>query len=266
VASEAELTASAVAHAKKTTKSWAWYLNKIANDGTYQYENTEWYKAGADLEAIKAIPPTPPPQPAKVLAQNLLFVTSSPDSALRVDHKFKLLVSADPAYRQWENQNWLTAAKNAGFWLGTWCDCRTTLPDVAKELASRYKMNGWCGQAELESELDIALSWNAPLIVGNANAWNSEWKALVTNKITLGETSFTQEAYTNATGTWPDQTSAGGVPCASLCIALYDAASENPGVGRYVSVDEYKLHTPPSMWSAISCYDGGARPGELEKL
>lgn len=198
-------------------------------------------------------------------AQNIVFVTDNPAQALTAPSNYALLFSADPAYQQWTAIVEQARAQHRPF-LGTWCDCRTTFPAEALNLQHAHRLDTWCGQGESDLEVTVALAADAPLLVGNANAWTAPNRQRVTDRINAGLLSFTQEAYTNAGNPWPENTSAAGVPAASLTIGLYDASAEQPGVGRYIPVAEYKQHTPPNLWWSISAYVSGVHPGELEQL
>jgi len=263
MATEQELKDSAAAHARATTKTWDWYLQKIRADPGYQYTNTEWYQAGADLQRLKGIPPTP--QSPGLVFQNVVVVSDSATQAVNeAPTHYGLLFSADPRYMQWTGLVGQARGQGRPF-LGCWCDCRTTLPEVAQQVAKQYALDTWAGQGESGDELATALAAECPLLVGNASGWTSAQRDEVTARIGQGRLSFAQEAYTNAGGPWPESTSSQGVPCASLCIGLYDASSEQPN-GRYVSVAEYRAHTPSGMWMGISAYVSGVHPGELAQL
>jgi len=268
VSAEQDLLESAGAHAKATTKSWDWYLSQIRANPSYAYKNTQWYAAGGDLEAVKHLPPEPvvPPAPARIALQNVVFVSDTPQQAVNeAPTHYALLFSADPAYQDWHDL--VARARGQGRpWLGVWCDCRSTLPPAAKRLMEQHRLDAWCGQGENDGELLVALEHGASLLVGNANAWAPANAARVTSLIGAGSLSFSQEAYTNAGNPWPEATSAGGVPAASLTIGLYDASGEQPGVGRYITVAEYQAHTPPALWGQICAYVSGLHPGELAQL
>ena len=101
-------------------------------------------------------PPKPKPNPAT----DIIFCASDPLSALQAPAKYKIALTADPAYRQWASPAIITQFRAQGRTIYSWCDCRDwgsgTPASEAIMMMKDRALDGWIGQGESAAEFDHA--------------------------------------------------------------------------------------------------------------
>lgn len=248
MATEAELTASAVAHAKKTTKSWEWFLAEIRRNPAYNYKATEWFKAGYDLELIARpvatpAPPVPEPlPPGSNPATKIIFCAQDPRIVIgQAPTSYKIALSADKGSHNpaWISQAIVDDLRKAGFkTIYSWCDCRPdgegTPARYAVSAMTKYGLDGWVGQGETVGEMDDAIGAGARMVVGNLSALRSDQKARISN---TGPIYFLAEDYWNVMPwTVPNWEN---LPVTASTVGIYDATNENPPHSRRLPLSDY---------------------------
>jgi hypothetical protein len=277
MATQQELEASAGKHARAASWSWDKYLNEIRTNPSYKYKNTEWYKAGADLEKTKSASggggggsptPTPPPDSSLItLSKNVVFCAQDPAAALNSPHKMKVAFTADDAYKEWLSQSLIDQFRAQGRTLFSW-GVQTQIPaSQIIALRDKYHLDGAIGQGETQEEYDTAMAAGFGIIVANPNAWNEASRADANNRIAAGTLAVIGECYTNLGGPWPNQYGAGGVNISSICLGVYDGSNEQPGSGWNPSLAAYKENCSPGMWTDAGVYHAaGVNPAEWPLL
>lgn len=206
-------------------------------------------------------PATPPVAASKLqsMAQNVVFFADVTNEAInefiKLPPHWKFAVTADPNPAYAIDQatiDRLSLNHHLGF---SWCDCSATAPSYAIAMAKKYNLAGWIGQAENQSELDVALGAGAIIIIANPNAWNdseldpaekSSARTLVdTDAIAvIGEIYDVNPAY-----------SAQGIQVASLCLGI------GLDKGLYIPVTNYIPILPginPKLATTYGVYHGSA--------
>lgn len=274
MASQTELEASAGKHARAASWPWEKYLAEIRKNPNYQYKNTEWFKAGADLEKTKSASgggegggptPTPPPSDSSLIqrSKNVIFCAQDPASALASPHKYSVALTADPAYANWVSQSLVDQFHGQGREVFAWGVQTQIPPQSIVDMANRYGMDGSIGQGETQDEYTTAMQFGFGIIVANPNSWNDASRADANSRIAAGTLAVIGECYTNLGGPWPNQYGAGGVNISSVCIGVYDGSNEQPGSGWNPSVASYKENCPAGMWTDIGVYHAaGVNPAE----
>jgi len=161
MASQQELANSALQHALKTSWTWDKYLARIRDDPSYQYENTEWYAAGDDLEKAKhpggdTPPPKPPPGGDLSDAQARIFLAQSPLDCLAAPSWMVPVCTADLGYRYWYDPNTISQLRAHFGRVEAWCDCRNPTPySEAQKMVTDMGLDGpaW-GQCETSAEFE----------------------------------------------------------------------------------------------------------------
>jgi len=269
MASQQELEASAGKHARAASWTWDKYLAEIRKNPDYAYKNTEWFKAGADLEKTKSASgggtPTPPPDSSLVvMAKHVVFCAQNSEAALNAPRKMSVALTADPSYAQWATPEIVSQlrAQNRPF-LFSW-GVQTQIPASAIiGLRDSLGLDGAIGQGETQQEYDTAMQAGFGIIVANPNAWNQASRDDANRRIAAGTLAVIGEDYANLGGPPPNAYSAGGVNISSVCIGVYDGSSEVPGSGWNPSVAWYKENCAPAMWADIGVYHAaGVNPLE----
>lgn len=271
MATQQELEASAGKHARAASWSWEKYLGEIRKNPNYNYKATEWFKAGADLEKTKSASgsgggggTTPPPPTSTLIgmSKNVIFCAQDPATALNSPKKYKVALTADPAYAHWVTQGLVDQFHAQGRLVFSW-GVQTQIP--ASEILAmrdRYGMDGAIGQGEVQAEYDTAIQAGFGIIVANPNSWNEASRADANARIAAGTLAVIGECYTNLGGPWPNQYGAGGVNISSVCIGVYDGSHETAG-GWNPSVAAYHDNCTPGMWIDIGVYHAaGVNPAE----
>ncbi len=193
-----------------------------------------------EIRRHKTTPPPPPPPPGggvtPSLLQNAVFTAWEPRSALRFPGKWKVLLSADPAYD--------AAARAAapllrahGNRVGVWGNQQQIGATRIKSFAAEVDADFVVFQAETAAEYDSAIAAGCRYLVGNPNAWTDAQRQDATGRINRGELAFQFEVYTNEGGPWPSGASAVGVPACSEVIGV--------GWGRTPTGSPTTRRTPP---------------------
>jgi hypothetical protein len=270
MATQQELEASAGKHARKTSWTWEKYLAEIRKNPDYAYKNTEWFKAGADLEKSKTAAgpepgPTPPPTDSSLvtMSKNVIFCAQEPDAALNSPRKMKVAFTADPAYEQWLSQSLIDQFRAQGRMLFSW-GVQTQIPgSTITALRDKYNLDGAIGQSETQEEYDTCVAFGFGITVGNPNAWNQASREDANQRIAAGTLAVIGEDYANLGGPPPNAYGAGGVNISSVCIGVYDGSNEQPETGWNPSVQWYKENCSPGMWADIGVYHAaGVNPAE----
>jgi hypothetical protein len=270
MATQQELEASAGKHARSTSWPWERYLQEIRKNPNYNYKATEWFKAGAELEKSKtaagpAPGPTPPPVDSSLatMAKNVIFCAQNPASALSSPTKYRVALTADPAYAGWVTQDLVNQFHAQGRLVFSW-GVQTQIP--AGEIIAmrdRYGLDGAIGQSETQEEYETCVAAGFGISVGNPNAWNQASRDDANRRISEGTLAVIGEDYANLGGPPPNEYSAGGVNISSVCIGVYDGSHEQPGSGWNPSVAWYHDNCPPGMWADIGVYHAaGVNPAE----
>jgi hypothetical protein len=257
LATEQELTQSAVDHAKKTTISWDEFLRRIKVNSSYNYRNTEWYKAGLSLEGIKHLekPPVPkPPQGAelRVKAQKLIFCAQNPLTCMGASSGHIPCLTADEGgYGSFYNPSVISQLRSKFPVIAAWGVQTQIGAQQIRDFAAKYGLDYCIFQGETDEEYRTAIEAGAQVIVGNPNAWSQASRDDATRRINDGQLALSFETYTNEGAPWPEASSSGGVPAASFCLGIYPA-KWNP------SAADYKAHTPAAAWPLVSVYHASA--------
>lgn len=228
----------AVAHVKKTTISADEYLRRVDDIESYAYKSTEWYKAIKALEAA-AKTPVQPPGSGHPLAANARYIlfgdTQVMDAALGAPAKYKVALSADPAFAAEATKENVAGLRAAGHRVCSWCDCESTLPPAAINLASRLALDGWIGQAETFAQYSNATAvWLPPAvaIVGNLTALD-QWQ--VDEIRQFKSPPFVQEDFWNeGWARYPKEPA-----ISSYCAGQY-AASWNPSLANLLGAGRFE--------------------------
>lgn len=176
MATDAELLAAIKAEALKTSITPDEWLRRVRT-GSYAYRGSHWYHVLQLAQQLKphVPPPVPPPaggHPQRAVAQYMMFCDTEPLLILGAPAKYKLLLSADPAFRDQATAAVVAKVRAAGHGVYSWCDCESTLPPAAIELYKELQLDGWVGQAENQNQYsNMSAVWRpAPVaVVGNLN-------------------------------------------------------------------------------------------------
>lgn len=254
MANQDELSRSALNHALLTTWSWDKYLAEIRKNPNYNYKATEWYKAGADLEAAKHASPPKPPASTLADAQARIFLAGSPEEAMQAPAFMVPVLSADFGnYRSDEQPrtdeevyaflHQVVAQFRTHFaFIETWADSRNpTNYSAAVDVSNALGLDGAWGQCETRGEFDNAENEGARRMVGQLADLTSEQKKLIGgNGIHLAF-----ELYRNK---MPWQT------------PDYEDCADGVGgncIGVYASSTEGAVYTPVSDYRSLGYYEPG---------
>lgn len=264
MASQQELANSALQHALKTSWNWDKYLARIRNDPSYQYENTEWYKAGADLESAKhAGGQTPPPNPSDGVsdAQARIFLAQSPLDALAAPAWMVPVCTADQGYRYWYDKPTIDRLRSHFGRVEAWCDCRNPTPfSAVEQMIGELGLDGpgW-GQCENSEEFQHGYDSGARRFVGQLSGLTEDQR----QKIGADGCHLAFELYRNKMP-WqvPDYMDVGdgvggnciGVYASSSEGAVYTPVSDYKSLGYYVPKRDsvYGVGLTPSDWAALA--------------
>ena len=278
MASQQELANSALQHALKTSWTWDKFLARIRNDPTYQYENTEWYEAGEDLEEAKHASsgggnPTPPDPPVVAGdlsdAQARIFLAQSPLDALAAPTWMVPVVTADHGYRYWYDSATIGQLRARFGRVEAWCDCRIpsgyvegqgTGYDEAVKMTQEFGLDGpaW-GQCETNGEFDNGYAGGARRFIGQLADLSEDNR----HKIGASKCHMTFELYRNKMP-WqvPDYKDVGdgvggntiGIYASSSEGAVYTPVSDYKSLGYYVPKRDsvYGVGLTPADWAALA--------------
>ncbi len=211
---EREAVLSSADHARKATITFDQWCKRVDEDDTYNYVNTEWYKAGKALEAeAHYYPPTPKPPPVPqptppaghpIGNRCLYFSTVDQDTVNwvatlgRFGHGlYTALFSADlnlgvPGGPYWADDATVRMLNAAGVTVASWSDCSATPYSHALALAKRPGFAFAGGQAEDQPQYLQAINSGANHIVGNPNNLGTSLSDAI-NRTAKGEIAFIGE-------------------------------------------------------------------------
>jgi hypothetical protein len=207
-------------------------------------------------------PPSPTDDLA-VLAKNVIFCAQNSEAALSSPTKYKVALTADPAYAQWATQSIVDQFHAQGRLVFAWGVQTQIPPSAITDLRDRLGMDGAIMQGETQEEYETAMQAGAGIIIANPNAWNQASRDDANQRIAAGTLAVIGEDYANLGGPPPNEYGAGGVNICSVCIGVYDGSNEQPDTGWNPSVAWYKENCSPSMWADIGVYHAsGVNPAE----
>lgn len=235
-----------------TPDEWARRIRDGYRGKPYNYAATNYYRA---LKALRGSSGTssPPVSGLAGLIQNVVYCAQNPLAALGAPAHWKPVLTADPGYASFTTPSVVAQLRGKFGKVGAWFVQTQVSVEHAKAFVSQYGLDFLIYQGETSEEYRTAVEADAHLIVGNANSWTNDQRYDATSRVAHGQLAFAQEAYTNLGNPWPDQTSSGGVPAASLVLGVYDGSAEVPN-GWDPTLDDYRLHTPVAVWKSVSIY------------
>jgi hypothetical protein len=197
------------------------------------------------------------------MAKNVIFCAQDPAAALSSPGKFKVALTADPAYASWVSQSLVDQFHAQGRLVFSWGVQTQIPPSAITDMRDRYGMDGAIGQGETEEEYVTAMEAGFGIIVANPNAWSQPSRDDANARIAAGTLAVIGEDYANLGGPPPNEYGAGGVNICSVCIGVYDGSNEQPQTGWNPSVAWYKENCSPGMWADIGVYHAaGVDPAE----
>jgi len=212
------------------------------------------------IQPTVAPPPPPPPPPPGVNlepARNVAFFASVTDDAIqqfcRLPKTWKAAFTADHAYPVSDQQ--INAVKASGHRAYSWCDCRTTLPPAAIDMAKNRGLSGWYGQGESAAEFDEAtrLFRDPVAVIGNLSALDPDQLLVVAHASVL----FINETYYNVQPNLKPDWRGANNGVGGNCWACYASASEG---AVYTPIDQrfnkatdsvYTEGMLPADWAAL---------------
>lgn len=223
---EQQLLDSAASHARATSISWSEYLRRVHTQPDYEYEQTEWFRAGADLQSVKTLPPpTTPPANYLAAAQARIFLAQSPLDALAAPPWMVPVCTADLGYREWYDPGTIEQLRDHFDVVESWCDCRDpTAYSEALRMVDDLDLDGAWGQCETTAEFDHAYANGADRMVGSVNA--AVLDAARLELVADAEVLLSVEIYCNKDrNLQPDWRNA-NAGIGGNCIAVYESADE----------------------------------------
>jgi hypothetical protein len=197
------------------------------------------------------------------MAKNMIFCAQNSEAALPSPTKYKVALTADPAYAQWATQSIVDQFHAQGRLVFSWGVQTQIPPSAITDLRDRLGMDGAIMQGETQEEYETAMQAGAGIIVANPNAWNQPSRDDANQRIAAGTLAVIGEDYANLGGPPPNEYGAGGVNICSVCIGVYDGSNEQPDTGWNPSVAWYKDNCSPAMWADIGIYHAaGVNPAE----
>jgi hypothetical protein len=202
----------------------------------------------------KPVPPIPPPphEYDVSLGFSWVFMAQEPAKALMYPSYYGVLFTADDAYER-PSQQLLKQLRDQGRRVRSWCDCHSTFPDTAKQMAADLGLDGWCGEGESAGAFQVAMDAGAELIVINISALTPDQKE---KYLRPRKTTAINELYLNQDESRADRENWEGLPIAGRCVAMYDAAGE-ASTGKWLPFSYYVEHGKFSPHHD-SVYDPGA--------
>lgn len=181
-------------------------------------------------------PPKPlphvPPSPDLSAARSILFLAQDINASDLAPSYYARAYTADRAYARPSPAD-VAARRARGIRQFSWCDCRTTLPAEAIEMASELGLDGWIGQGEQAAEFDNAIGAGAKIVIGNFNSLRADQLALVVAAKVL----WIQEDYWNCGDGVPDWH---GWPIAGSCVAVYgDSQCSRKPISDYIAAGRF---------------------------
>jgi hypothetical protein len=155
-------------HARRATISFDEWCRRMRQLRGYEYQRTEWYKAGKALEAEAAEPPR---TPAVLHGSRCVYFSNVTDYACRrfaeLGGAYTALFTADPnpAYRLTDDQ--LSLARAGGGTVAAWADCADTTFQEAQTMAERRRLAFAGGQAESDAQYLRCTQAGGVHLVGN---------------------------------------------------------------------------------------------------
>jgi hypothetical protein len=246
MATQTELIASAVRHAKAASIPFDEWCRRVQTQRGYPYTRTEWYKVGRDLERAKAAafppPPAPPPVPKPgnlAAARARLFLAQEPLACLAAPPFMTPVLTADAGYRDYVSPDVVHQLRARFGRVEAWVDCRTppdgTPFDVAEQMVADFGLDGAWGQCENRGEFDRGYEQGARRFVGSIDVEVFDDERL--NLVKTGAVLVSVELYRNLQpGMQPDWRGA-NAGIGGNCIAVYESSTEG---AVYTPVADYK--------------------------
>lgn len=248
MATEQELLDAAAANARATTTTWDDFLERVRTQSGFNYRSTPWYAAGADLEELKSVPPSPrpTPQPGVSSAQARIFLAQSPLDCLAAPSWMVPVCTADAGYREWYTADVIAQLRAHFGAVEAWCDCRPpgegTAYSAALAMVDEFGLDGAWGQCETTAEFDAAYDAGARRMVGSINAQVLDDGRLA--KVSRGEVLLSVELYRNLQpGIQPDWRNA-NAGVGGHCIACYGSDTEGAVYTPVTSYRELGYYVP----------------------
>jgi hypothetical protein len=249
MATEDELLDDAAANARATRRSWDEFLEQIRTQPGFDYRSTRWYAAGADLEQLKHLPPSPrpvPPVPLVASAQARIFLAQSPLDSLAAPSWMVPVCTADAGYRQWYSPEVIAQLRAHFGTVEAWCDCRPpgagTAYSAALAMVEELGLDGAWGQCETTAEFDHAYEAGARRMVGSINSQVLDDARLA--KVASGEVLISLELYRNLQpALQPDWRNA-NAGVGGHCIACYGSDTEGAVYTPVTSYRELGYYVP----------------------
>jgi hypothetical protein len=227
MATQAELIQTALNEIRQANVSVDEWCMRVSKGG-YRYMGTHVYKALKALEAsAKIAPPRPkPPQPIPTDlgdVQRCLFLTNDISRAMETTNRL-LIATADMTYRNYYTNNFIAAAINQNRFR-VWCDCHTTMPEMAYAWLDQLGLphDHFYGECESAPAFDVAYRAGSRKMVGNLSS-------LTDGQITVirgGIVHVTNETYFNVNPNYPVDWRNANAGVGSNCMAVYESSTEH---------------------------------------
>lgn len=236
-----ELTKQALNEMEQATitpEEWCKRIQEGYPKGTpYKYKNTHNWKAQQFLFQAANTSTNPPPLPPKPVGdlsdvQRCLFLTNDISRALQT-HDRLLIATADMRYREYYTREFLDAAISQNR-LRVWCDCHSTMPNVALQWLSELglPLAYFYGECESKYAFTAAYEGGARKMVGNLSVLTDDDSLQpnsTTNQLGLvraGKVHVTNETYFNVNPNYPVDWRNANAGVGSNCMAVYESSSE----------------------------------------
>lgn len=240
-------------HARKATISWDAWCHKMRDQATFNYKQTEWYRAGLALEQeAKEPPPLPAMHPPG--ARCVYFSEVTDDAIVQMGTMgagYTALFSADlnlsvedKPYHVSDVQ--LDHLRERGVVVASWCDCAETPYSAAWTMAKERHLAFAGGQAENNDQYLRATLGGATHLIGNPANLTGDVLQDAIRRSYAGTLAFIGEVIQ------PDSTySAQGVNITSACFYI----DRDKAQGGYIPLLAYAAMG--SLRNGCSLYTGG---------
>lgn len=202
-------------------------------------------------------PPPPPPLPPPPhydlsLGRSWIVMAQEWQKIDMYPAYYGAMFTADHAYDRPSRAD-VTRLRQQGRRVRSWCDCHTTFPDTAKQMAADLGMDGWCGEGESAAAFQVGVDAGAELMIINISALNDDQKQ---KYLRTRITTAMNELYLNQDESRKDRENWENLPIAGRLDASYDASGEAPTGKRfpfqnYLNLGKFVAHQD-------SFYDPGA--------